>query len=68
LRVFCSEIPAHHEVALAATFFRLTDSPADIAQKIQSDPITQHRRLRRTIHATHDWSQLWPQLDGLLRC
>jgi glycosyltransferase involved in cell wall biosynthesis len=66
LRVFCSGIPAHLEVAVGASFFSLTDSPADIAQKIQSDPITQHRRLRREIYAAHDWSQLWPHLQGLL--
>ena len=66
MRVFCSEIPAHLEVAVGACFFSLTESPAVIAQQIQSDPITQHRRLRRTIHATHDWCQLWPQLAALL--
>ena len=59
LPVFCSEIPAHTEVAPpTAHFFALDDDPAQIAAAIASDPDVLRRSNRRTLHFRHDWSHI----------
>lgn len=69
LPVFCSHIPAHKEVAVGATFFRLTASPKGLARKIKSHPGMQARQARRQMMMRLLWSRivhemLQPLLSG----
>lgn len=56
--VFCSLIPAHQEVAVGATFFRLTASPKGLARKIKAHPEVQARQARRQLMARLSWSRI----------
>lgn len=57
--VFCSDIPAHREVAAPdATFFKLTASPKNLARKIRTHPAIQARQLRRQMILRLDWQEL----------
>jgi mannosylglucosylglycerate synthase len=70
LPVFCSDIPAHREVATVdATFFKLASSPKGIARKIKSHPAVKARQARRALMARLDWKKiavasLEPLLNG----
>lgn len=60
--VFCSDIPAHREVAAAdATFFKLNASPKALAQKMRAHPAIQARQLRRELILRLDWQALLRQ-------
>jgi glycosyltransferase involved in cell wall biosynthesis len=57
--VFCSDIPAHREVAAAdATFFKLNAAPKNLARKIRAHPAIQARQLRRQMILRLDWQEL----------
>ena len=56
--VFCSLIPAHKEVAVGATFFKLTASPKGLARKIKAHPGVQGRQARRQMMARLAWSRI----------
>ncbi|MBK8091656.1 MAG: glycosyltransferase family 4 protein [Verrucomicrobiaceae bacterium] len=59
LPIFCSDIPAHREVAPSeATFFHLTDSIPSLAHKLRSHPAVQARQQRRQLIARLDWPRL----------
>lgn len=59
LPVFCSDIPAHREVAaLDAHFFKLNASPKKLAGKIRAYPAIQARQLRRKMILRLDWREL----------
>ncbi|MFM7605348.1 MAG: glycosyltransferase, partial [Prosthecobacter sp.] len=59
LPVFCSDIPAHREVAaLDAHFFKLNASPKKLARIIRDHPATQARQLRRNMILRLDWRVL----------
>lgn len=67
--VFCSDIPAHREVAVGATFFKLTASTKGIALKIKRDATVKGRQERRRLMKRLDWGkiireQLEPLLSG----
>lgn len=69
LPVFCSLIPAHQEVAVGATFFKLTASPKGLARKIKAHPGVQARQSRRQMMMRLSWSRivhemLQPLLSG----
>ena len=60
--VFCSDIPAHREVAAPdACFFKLTTSPRAIARKIRAHPAVRSRQERRALIARLDWADLLSQ-------
>lgn len=60
--VFCSDIPAHREVAArGTTFFKLTASPKTLARKIHAHPAIQARQLRRRMMLRLDWRELLRQ-------
>ena len=60
--VFCSDIPAHREVASPdATFFKLNASPKTLARKIRACPAIQARQLRRQMILRLDWCELLRQ-------
>jgi len=56
--VFCSHIPAHREVAVGATFFKLTASPKALARKIKAHPAVQTRQLQRQMMVRLAWSRI----------
>ncbi|MFN7344163.1 MAG: glycosyltransferase family 4 protein [Prosthecobacter sp.] len=56
--VFCSDIPAHREVAVQATFFKLTASLRGIARKIKADAGVKARQARRALMRRLDWQDL----------
>ena len=56
--VFCSDIPAHREVAVQATFFKLTASLRGIARKIKADAGVKGRQARRALMRRLDWQDL----------
>ena len=56
--VFCSHIPAHREVAVGATFFKLTASPKGLARKIKAHPAVQARQLQRQMMVRLAWSRI----------
>jgi glycosyltransferase involved in cell wall biosynthesis len=67
--VFCSDIPAHREVAAQATFFKLGASPKGIARRIKTDAAVKTRQGRRGLMARLDWrtilqERLEPLLSG----
>ncbi len=66
--VFCSDIPAHREVAAeGATFFRLTSSPRGIARKVKTDAFVRARTQRRVLMARLGWERITREmLDPLL--
>lgn len=55
LPVFCSDIPAHREVAVKASFFKLTASPGLIARKVMGDGAVKSRQERRHLMRRLDW-------------
>ncbi len=56
--VFCSHIPAHREVAVGATFFKLTASPKNLARKIKANPAVQIRQLQRQMMVRLSWPRI----------
>lgn len=65
--VFCSDIPAHREVAVGATFFKLTASPKGIARKVKADATVRARQARRRLMAELAWERiLLEKLEPLL--
>jgi len=65
--VFCSDIPAHREVAVGAAFFRLNASPKGLARKIKADPVVKGRRARRRLMARLSWEKIVKErLEALL--
>lgn len=56
--VFCSDIPAHREVAVGATFFKLAASPKGIARKIKADAAVRARQARRRLMAELTWEKI----------
>lgn len=56
--VFCSDIPAHREVAVGASFFKLTASAKGIARKIKANAEVKARRARRRLMARLDWQTI----------
>lgn len=56
--VFCSDIPAHREVAVNASFFRLASSPKGIARNIKADAGVRMRQSRRALMHRLDWAAL----------
>lgn len=67
--VFCSDIPAHREVAAQATFFKLGATPKGIARRIKTDAAVKTRQGRRGLMARLDWrtilqERLEPLLSG----
>ncbi|MHB1083182.1 MAG: glycosyltransferase family 4 protein [Prosthecobacter sp.] len=56
--VFCSSIPAHHEVAVGATFFKLTASPKNLARKIKANAAVQTRQSQRQMMVRLAWSRI----------
>ena len=60
--VFCSDIPAHREVAVGATFFELTASPEGIAKKVKASAGVEARRARRQMMSRLAWRQRMEEL------
>lgn len=60
--VFCSQIPAHREVAVGATFFKLNASPKSLARKITAHPAVQARQLQRGMMVRLAWSRIVPEM------
>ncbi|WP_395753418.1 glycosyltransferase family 4 protein [Prosthecobacter sp.] len=56
--VFCSHIPAHREVAVGATFFKLTASPVGLARKIRAHPAVRARQLQRQMMVRLAWPRI----------
>lgn len=57
--VFCSDIPAHREVAVEGTsFFKLTNSPKGIARKVRTDVRVRQRQLRRELMTRLNWRRI----------
>ncbi|WP_395746802.1 glycosyltransferase [Prosthecobacter sp.] len=56
--VFCSHIPAHREVAVGATFFKLTASPKNLARKIRAHPGVQVRQAQRQMMVRLAWPRI----------
>jgi len=56
--VFCSDIPAHREVAVGATFFKLSASPKGIARKIKADAAVKARQARRRLMSELAWERI----------
>lgn len=69
LPVFCSDIPAHREVAVNATFFKLSSAPKGIARKVKSDVSVRQRIERRRLMTRLDWKRITQELlEPLLSC
>ncbi len=67
--VFCSDIPAHREVAVGATFFKLTNNPKGIARKVRSDVSVRQRVQRRRLMTRLSWKRITQEmLEPLLSC
>jgi len=65
--VFCSDIPAHREVAVGATFFKLKASAKGIARKIKADAAVRARWVRRGMMQRLNWQTiLRERLEPLL--
>jgi glycosyltransferase involved in cell wall biosynthesis len=60
--VFCSHIPAHREVAVGATFFKLTASPKGLARKIKAHPVVQARQQQRQMMVRLAWPRIIKEL------
>ncbi|OYW73239.1 MAG: hypothetical protein B7Z37_22335 [Verrucomicrobia bacterium 12-59-8] len=56
--VFCSDIPAHREVAVGATFFKLTTTPKSLARKIKANAAVQTRKMQRYMMVRLAWSRI----------
>jgi glycosyltransferase involved in cell wall biosynthesis len=56
--VFCSEIPAHREVAVGASFFKLTASPKNLARRIKVHPAVKTRQVQRQMMVRLAWSRI----------
>jgi glycosyltransferase involved in cell wall biosynthesis len=56
--VFCSQIPAHREVAVGATFFKLTASPKGLARKIKADAAVRARQMKRQMMVRLAWPRI----------
>jgi glycosyltransferase involved in cell wall biosynthesis len=56
--VFCSDIPAHREVAAGAAFFKLSASPKGIARKIKADVEVKTRQARRGLMVRLGWEKI----------
>lgn len=68
--VFCSDIPAHREVAVEnAVFFKLANSPKHIARKVKTDGSVWQRMQRRALMARLSWKRITQEmLEPLLSC
>ncbi len=65
--VFCSDTPAHREVAVGANFFKLTAAPKGVARKIKVDAAVKARQARRRLMAELPWERiLLEKLEPLL--
>lgn len=62
--VFCSDIPAHREVAVRdnTTFFRLRSSAKHIAQKVRSDVSVRQRVQRRRLMTRLSWKRITQEM------
>jgi glycosyltransferase involved in cell wall biosynthesis len=58
LPVFCSDIPAHREVAVSATFFNLDEPAGQIAAKIRENTAVQARQGRRGLMRRLSWERI----------
>lgn len=58
LPVFCSDIPAHREVAVRATFFSLDEPEGQIAAKIRENTAVQARQERRALMRRLSWERI----------
>ncbi len=58
LPVFCSDIPAHREVAIEATFFQLKSSPSGISRRIKANTEVRNRQTRRTWMCRFEWKRI----------
>lgn len=73
LPVYCSDIPAHREVAMEdARFFALDEDPARVVERIMKDDLVRLRRRRREVYTKHDWrviadKHLAPLLDEAVK-
>ncbi len=56
--VYCSSIPAHREVAVGATFFKLTASLKFLARKIKNDSNVRTRQAQRQMMARLAWPRI----------
>jgi hypothetical protein len=56
--VVCSDIPAHREVAISATFFSLDESLVLIAEKIRENAAVQARQERRGVMRRLSWERI----------
>jgi glycosyltransferase involved in cell wall biosynthesis len=56
--VFCSDIPAHREVAVSAMFFSLDEPVGQIAAKILEDAAVQARQERRALMRRLSWERI----------
>ena len=56
--VFCSDIPAHREVAVGATFFSLDEPVGLIAAKIRENAAVQARQGRRGLMRRLSWERI----------
>lgn len=61
--VFCSDIPAHREVAVGgATFFKLTSSPKGIARKVRRDVCVRQRQQKRQLMTRLSWRRITQEM------
>lgn len=60
--VFCSRIPAHREVAVGATFFKLTAAPKGIARKLKACAAVKARQEQRRIMCRLSWERITREL------
>lgn len=58
LPVYCSDIPAHREVAVGAAFFKLHASVRNLARRIRSDSGVKQRQERRRLMADLAWTKI----------
>lgn len=56
--VVCSDIPAHREVAISATFFSLEEPAELIAAKIRENTAVQARQERRGVMRRLSWERI----------
>jgi glycosyltransferase involved in cell wall biosynthesis len=56
--VFCSDIPAHREVAVGATFFKHNAAPRNVARKIKADAMVRGRQSRRRLMEVLSWKKI----------
>lgn len=61
--VFCSDIPAHREVAVeGAAFFKLTSSPKGIARKVKADVCVRQRKQKRQLMTRLRWRRITQEM------